>query len=117
MAGGHGDFLTKSSKRQRRKPYFWKARSIRRYLKYETDGTFARPRADKNKIISFTGKNGGIIKKLSTINININNSNYGMVEDIHLSLMHSIAQIIRLKNLKKNNLKFKIGNYLRGHGS
>jgi len=54
----------------------------------------------KNKIISFTGKNGGIIKKLSTINININSSNYGVVEDIHLSLMHSIAQIIRIKNIK-----------------
>ena len=60
----------------------------------------------KNKVISFTGKNGGAIKKFSTINININNSNYGIVEDIHLSLMHSIAQIIRIKNLK--NIKKKI---------
>ena len=60
----------------------------------------------KNKVISFTGKNGGAIKKLSTINININNSNYGIVEDVHLSFMHSIAQIIRFKNLK--NFKHKI---------
>ena len=55
----------------------------------------------KNTIISFTGKNGGKIKKLSKVNININSSNYGMVEDAHLSLMHSIAEIIRIKNLKK----------------
>jgi len=62
----------------------------------------------KNEIISFTGKNGGIIKKLSTINININNSNYGVVEDVHLSLMHSISQIIRIKNIKKFNKKIEL---------
>ena len=59
----------------------------------------------KNKIISFTGKNGGKVKKLSTENININSNNYGIVEDVHLSLMHSISQIIRLKNLKKTKKK------------
>ena len=62
----------------------------------------------KNKIISFTGKDGGIIKKLSTMNININNSNYGVVEDVHLSLMHSISQIIRIKNIKKFNKKIEL---------
>ena len=68
----------------------------------------ARNAAKKNKIISFTGKNGGRVKKLSTINININSSNYGIVEDIHLSLMHSISQIIRLKNLKNPQKKIEL---------
>ena len=62
----------------------------------------------KNKIISFTGKNGGVIKKLSNLNINIENSNYGIVEDIHQSLMHSISQIIRIKNIKKFNNKIEL---------
>ena len=62
----------------------------------------------KNQVISFTGKSGGKIKKLSTLNININNSNYGIVEDAHMSLMHSIAQIIRIKNLKKSNKKIEL---------
>ena len=62
----------------------------------------------KNKIISFTGKNGGKVKKLSTENININSNNYGIVEDVHLSLMHSISQIIRLKNLKKTTKKIEL---------
>ena len=62
----------------------------------------------KNKIISFTGKNGGAIRKLSNINININNLNYGIVEDIHVSLMHSISQIIRIKNIKKFNKKIEL---------
>ena len=62
----------------------------------------------KNKIISFTGKNGGKVKKLSTVNININSNNYGIVEDVHLSLMHSISQIIRLKNLKKITKKIEL---------
>ena len=62
----------------------------------------------KNKIISFTGKNAGKVKKLSTENININSNNYGIVEDVHLSLMHSISQIIRLKNLKKVTKKIEL---------
>lgn len=62
----------------------------------------------KNKIISFTGKNGGAIKKMSNMNINIDNSNYGIVEDIHQSLMHSISQIIRIKNIKKFNNKIEL---------
>jgi len=62
----------------------------------------------KNKIISFTGKNGGAIRKLSNININISNLNYVIVEDIHVSLMHSISQIIRIKNIKKFNKKIEL---------
>ena len=62
----------------------------------------------RNKIISFTGKNGGIVKKLSTINININSTNYGIVEDIHLGLMHSISQIIRLKNIINKTKKIEL---------
>ena len=68
----------------------------------------ARSAAKKNKIISFTGKNGGRVKKLSTINININSTNYGIVEDIHLSLMHSISQIIRIRNLQKFTKKIEL---------
>ena len=68
----------------------------------------ARSAAKKNKIISFTGKNGGKVKKLSTINININSTNYGIVEDIHLSLMHSISQTIRINNLKNKTKKIEL---------
>ena len=68
----------------------------------------ARNASKRNKIISFTGKNGGKVKKLSTINININSTNYGIVEDIHLSLMHSISQTIRINNLKNKTKKIEL---------
>ena len=49
----------------------------------------------KIKIISFTGFNGGKIKKLSKYNINFTTNNFGIVEDCHLSIMHIISQYIR----------------------
>ena len=61
--------------------------------------------AKKSKItvISFTGSNGGKVKKLSDFNCNIKSNDYGLVEDVHLSLMHSISNIlVRKKNLLTN---------------
>ena len=52
------------------------------------------------KIISFTGFNGGALKKLSNYNINFSSNNFGIVEDCHLTIMHFISQYIR-------NLRFK----------
>ena len=57
----------------------------------------------KIKIISFTGFNGGALKKLSNYNINFSSNNFGIVEDCHLTIMHFISQYIR-------NLRFKNGN-------
>ena len=61
--------------------------------------------AKKKKItvISFTGSNGGKVKKLSDFNCNIKSNDYGLVEDVHLSLMHSISNIlVGKKNLLIN---------------
>jgi len=54
------------------------------------------------KIISFTGFNGGKIKKMSNYNINFASNNFGIVEDCHLSLMHFMSQYIRNINFKKS---------------
>ena len=56
----------------------------------------------KIKIISFTGFDGGKIKKLSKYNINFSTNNFGIVEDCHLSIMHFISQYIRNVNFKSN---------------
>jgi len=56
----------------------------------------------KIKIISFTGFNGGVLKKLSNYNVNFPSNNFGIVEDCHLTIMHFISQYIR-------NLRFKNG--------
>ena len=54
--------------------------------------------------ISFVGFVGGDAKNISDNCIHIPNKNYGIVEDVHHSLMHMLAQYIKLKNLvdKKN---------------
>jgi len=58
----------------------------------------------KIKTISFTGSNGGKLKKNSFLNLNINSLNYGIVEDAHLMIMHNISDaIINKKNLIKVN--------------
>jgi len=64
----------------------------------------------KIKIISFTGFDGGKLKKLSKYNINFLSNNFGIVEDCHLTIMHYISQYIR--NLEfKNNKKIKKINF------
>jgi len=52
--------------------------------------------------ISFVGFDGGKAKKISDCCIHIKVNNYGVVEDIHQSLMHILTQYLRLKYL--NNL-------------
>jgi len=49
--------------------------------------------------ISFVGFSGGKAKEISDYCIHIENNNYGIVEDVHQSLMHMLAQYIRLNNL------------------
>jgi D-sedoheptulose 7-phosphate isomerase len=50
--------------------------------------------------ISFVGFSGGGAKDICDNCIHIPIQNYGIVEDIHHSLMHLLAQFIRLKNLE-----------------
>jgi len=52
--------------------------------------------------VSFVGFEGGEAKSLSDLSIHIDINNYGVVEDLHQSLMHMLAQYIRLKNLDTN---------------
>jgi len=62
----------------------------------------------KIKIISFTGFNGGALKKLSSYNINFSSNNFGIVEDCHLTIMHFISQYIRNLRFKNDNKIAKI---------
>ena len=52
------------------------------------------------KTISFVGFDGGEAKVISDHCIHIPINNYGVVEDIHHSLMHILAQYLRLINLE-----------------
>ena len=61
--------------------------------------------AKKNKIktISLNGFDGGKAQKLSDLSINVPCNNYGVVEDLHQSIMHILAQSIRMQNLEKKD--------------
>jgi phosphoheptose isomerase len=62
-----------------------------------------KARSAKVKTISFVGFDGGKAKSISDYCIHIPVSNYGVVEDIHHSIMHILAQFIRLRYLEKTD--------------
>jgi D-sedoheptulose 7-phosphate isomerase len=51
------------------------------------------------KTIAMTGFNGGRSAQLSDVNLHVESGNYGIVEDIHQSLMHTLAQFIRQSHM------------------
>ena len=56
----------------------------------------------KLKTISFSGFGGGKAHKLADYGIALKSKNYGIVEDLHHTLMHFICQFLRQKYATKN---------------
>lgn len=56
-------------------------------------------------VIAMTGFGGGRTAKLATVNLHVEGDNYGVVEDTHQSLMHILAQFIRLKRMDAETIK------------
>lgn len=63
--------------------------------------------AKKNYLttISFTGFDGGIVKKISKINLHIDSKNYGIIEANHQSLINIISQYLKMKAIGNNQIK------------
>ena len=61
--------------------------------------------AKKNKLktVSLNGFDGGRAKRINDISINVPCNNYGIVEDLHQSIMHILAQSIRMQNLQEKD--------------
>ena len=57
--------------------------------------------ANRNQVksIAITGFTGGGGRKLADIALHVDSCNYGIVEDVHQSLMHVMAQFIRQSRL------------------
>ncbi|CAN5210636.1 SIS domain-containing protein [soil metagenome] len=51
------------------------------------------------KTIAMTGFEGGKAAKLADVSLHVDAANYGVVEDVHQSLMHILAQNLRQANL------------------
>ena len=55
-------------------------------------------------VLTMTGFDGGKIKNMGSTNLHIPSHNYGVVEDCHQILMHSIAQWTRIEFSEKQSL-------------
>jgi len=57
------------------------------------------------KVISMTGFDGGRTAQMADVNLHVKANNYGIVEDVHQSLMHILAQFIRQRRMKPNDVE------------
>lgn len=55
--------------------------------------------------IALTGFDGGRTAKLATVNLHVAGDNYGVIEDVHQSLMHLMAQFIRQKRMSADTIR------------
>jgi D-sedoheptulose 7-phosphate isomerase len=56
-------------------------------------------RENKMEVIAFTGFEGGRMADLATVHLHVQADNYGVIEDVHQSLMHLLAQYVRMKQM------------------
>lgn len=54
--------------------------------------------------IALTGFSGGEARRLADVSIHVECSNYGIVEDLHQAVMHSIAQYIRQSRMPNETI-------------
>jgi len=57
------------------------------------------------KVISMTGFGGGRSASIADVNIHVEADNYGVIEDTHQSLMHLLAQFIRMNHMHDGLIK------------
>ena len=50
--------------------------------------------------IALTGFTGGLASTMSKINVHAPSSNYGVVEDVHMMILHAISQRIRYRDAR-----------------
>jgi len=56
-------------------------------------------RAHSVRTIAFTGFTGGRAAQIAEVNVHVDAHNYGIVEDVHQSLMHALAQFLRQQSM------------------
>ena len=53
-------------------------------------------------VISLTGFDGGRTAEIATIHLHVDGDNYGVIEDVHQSLMHLVGQYIRQNRMSED---------------
>jgi D-sedoheptulose 7-phosphate isomerase len=59
------------------------------------------------KVIALTGFTGGRSARIADVNLHVAADNYGVVEDVHQSLMHILAQYIRQAHMDDEIIKLR----------
>ena len=54
------------------------------------------------RTIALSGFDGGRTCKLAEVSLHVTSDNYGVIEDVHQSLMHVLAQFIRMSHMDKD---------------
>lgn len=64
----------------------------------------AHARANGIPTIAMTGFSGGRSRKNADVHIHVAGDNYGVVEDTHQSIMHLLAQFLRLTSMPRDQI-------------
>jgi phosphoheptose isomerase len=56
-------------------------------------------------VISMTGFSGGRSAAIADVNLHVSGDNYGVIEDVHQSLMHLLAQHIRQAHMDEETIR------------
>jgi D-sedoheptulose 7-phosphate isomerase len=59
-------------------------------------------------VVSMTGFGGGRTARLADVNLHVQADNYGVIEDVHQSLMHILAQHIRQAHMAEELVKIRV---------
>ncbi len=62
-------------------------------------------RANGMEVISMTGFSGGRSAEIASVNLHVDGDNYGVIEDVHQSLMHLLWQFMRQARMDENLIK------------
>ena len=62
-------------------------------------------RAHGLTVVALTGFSGGKLQRLADLHINAPSDNFGLIEDIHLSIGHAVAQILKARVLEEAKLE------------
>lgn len=61
--------------------------------------------ANEVRVISMTGLAGGRSAAIADVNLHVESNNYGVIEDVHQSMMHILAQFIRQAHMDEETVK------------
>lgn len=62
-------------------------------------------RDNRVRVISLTGFSGGRSAGIADVNLHVEADNYGVIEDVHQSLMHILAQFIRQDHMDEELIR------------